>query len=72
MEEAYKAYNIPCYFILLFFLAIPHGMWDFKFPNQKLNLCPAVEAWSLNHRLPGKSPFHVILAVEILVKQLAQ
>ena len=26
----------------------------------------------LTIRLPGKSPFHVILAVEILVKQLAQ
>ena len=22
------------------FLAVPHGMWDLRFPNQGLNLCP--------------------------------
>ena len=60
-------------FYFIIFLAMPHGMWDLKFPNQKVNLCPL--QWKhgvLTTRLPGKSPFHVILAVEILVKQLAQ
>ena len=35
------------FIIIFYFLAAPHGMWDF--PDQGSNPCPpAVEAWSLN------------------------
>ena len=38
-EESFTSFNwlsLPIYL----FLAMPHGLWDFRFPEQELNLGP--------------------------------
>ena len=51
-----KKQNIA--FIYLYF-AMPHGLWDFRFPDQGLNQDPGGENWKvLTPELPGKSLGH--------------
>ena len=49
-------------FLLIYLLAVPHGLWDLSIlvPQAGIELTPpAVEAWSLNHRTARNVPCQV-------------
>lgn len=57
-------------FIIFYFLAAPSGMWDLKFPNQRLNPLPL--QWKckvLTPGPPGKYPMNAFLLPTILQQE---